>query len=465
MFQDFVYHNRRNKLLNSVSSGLILMPSNEEAAMNYGANTYHYRQDASFRYFFGHKLPGLTGVIDVDNGAHILFGDDRDIADIIWEGTTSSMLEKGAAIGIQDVRPSKQLQSLIDEALAKGREIKILPPYRGKTILWLSELLHVHPGQLQDFVADDVIKACVKIRSVKELCEVEELDKAMDVAYLMHTTAMKMAQPGTMESTIAGTIEGIALSEGGAVSFPIILSKDGQTLHNHHHHNALKKGDLMLVDAGWENPHGYATDHTRTTPVGGVFTQKQKDIYQIVLDANNNAFAATRPGVAYVDCHMVAARTVAAGLKDLGLMKGDVEEAIAAGAHALFFPHGLGHQLGLDVHDMEGYGENYVGYDEVYKRSEQFGKAYLRYGREVFKGLVLTNEPGIYFIPDLIDMWKKEKKHEAFINYSKVEEYRSFGGIRLEDDLIIEEGGARLLGKKRIPITIEDVEAMVASGR
>lgn len=462
MFQNLVYTNRRERLKQLIGSGLLVFPANDEASINYGDNTYHYRQDSTFLYFFGHSQPGLTGVIDVDNNTDILFGDDRAIGDIIWMGPTQSMKDKGDQVGIRDVRPMSGLQTIVDKALTVGQDIKILPPYRGETTLKLAELFNIHPKELKSFIASDLIKSCIDLRSIKEPWEVEELDKAMDVAYLMHTTAMKMAQAGMMESKIAGTLEGIALAEGGHTSFPIILTRDGQTLHNHDHRNQLKPGDLMLVDAGWDSPKGYATDHTRTTPVGGRFTQKQKDIYQLVLDANNNATAAAKPDVPYVDCHMIAARTIATGLKNLGLMKGDIEEAIQAGAHALFFPHGLGHQMGLDVHDMENYDETLVGYDTTYKRSTQFGKAFLRFGRELKEGLVVTNEPGIYFIPELIQMWKKEKKHTAFIDYSNVEKYLDFGGVRLEDDLIIEKNGARNLGAQRIPITIDEVEAMAS---
>jgi Xaa-Pro aminopeptidase len=278
----------------------------------------------------------------------------------------------------------------------------------------------------------------------------------------MHTTAMKMGYPGNFEREIAGAVEGIALSHGGPVSFPVILSMDGQILHNHYHGNELIEGRMIVTDAGAESSMCYASDITRTFPVGGKFSTKQKEIYEIVLSANVQSIATYKPGMTHKEAHLLAAKTIAGGLKALGIMKGDVDEAVAAGAHALFFPHGLGHMLGLDVHDMEGLGENYVGYDEKTVRSDQFGLAYLRLGRELKEGFVVTNEPGCYFIPTLIDIWEKEKKLEAFINYSKVNEYRDFGGVRIEDDVLITKTGHRILGEA-IPKTVADVEEMMRS--
>jgi Xaa-Pro aminopeptidase len=308
-----------------------------------------------------------------------------------------------------------------------------------------------------DKISVELIKAVVSLRNIKDKFEIEEIEKAAAIGHLMHVTSMKMAKPGVLEREIAGAIEGIALAHGAMTSFPVILSQNGETLHNHDHSQYLQKGRLMVTDAGAETMMHYASDFTRTIPVGGKFSQKQKEIYQIVLNANNEATKAIAPGVTYQSVHLLAAKVIATGLKEIGLMQGDVDEAVKAGAHAMFFPHGLGHMLGLDVHDMENLGENYVGYDEEVSRIQQFGTAYLRLGRRLQPGFVLTNEPGIYFIPALIDLWKKENKFNEFINYNKVEEYIGFGGIRLEDNILVTETGCRMIGQ-RIPVTVEEVE-------
>lgn len=457
MFPKEVYWQRRKQLHLHVDGGLLLFPGNEESAMNYRANTYHYRQDSSFLYFFGFNQPGLTGICDLDSGEDFLYGDDLSIEDIVWEGEKQSMKEKGSMIGVGNIRSAASFSEDVKAAIKSGRKVHILPPYRGDGIIKLSEDLGCSVGEVKGFISESFIKAVVKLRSVKDQYEIKEMEKAADVAYIMHTTAMKMAFPGNFERELAGAIEGISLSHGGPVSFPVILSMDGQILHNHNHENELVEGRMVITDAGAETSLGYASDITRTCPVGGKFSSKQKDIYQIVLDANVNAIKNCAPGMLNRDLHLGAARTIAAGLKDLNLLSGNVDDIVEAGAHALFFPHGLGHMLGLDVHDMEGLGEDYVGYNENIKRSDQFGLAYLRLGRALEPGFVITIEPGLYFIPTLIDIWKKEKKHAEFINYSKVEEYLDFGGVRIEDDVLITDEGYRVLGTP-IPKTIEEVE-------
>ena len=464
MVNSKVYTDRRRRLKEKIERGIILVPGNNESPMNYPDNTYHFRQDSTFLYFFGIDYPGLAGVIDIDNDREIIFGDEISIESIIWMGPQLSMADRAAEVGITETLPFAKLSDYIEEAANAGRKIHFTPPYRGDNIMLLSDLTGFHHNEVKSKSSVELIKACVDLRSVKEPWEIEELEKHMKVAYEMHTTAMKMAQPGNTEQQVTGILEGISMSGGGMVSFPIICSVHGETLHNHYHGNTLKKGDLLLVDAGSESPRHYATDHTRTSPVGGEFTQRQKEIYQIVVDANNTSREATKPGVPYRDAHLVAAKVIASGLKELGLMKGDVDEAVAAGAHALFFPHGLGHMLGLDVHDMEDYDQIYVGYDDEIRPSDQFGLAYLRLGRRLQPNFVITNEPGIYFIPALIDKWKSEKHLEQFINYDKIETYKDFGGIRLEDDILVTETGCRILGE-RIPIDIEDVEQMVKSGK
>ncbi|MEZ5071194.1 MAG: aminopeptidase P family protein [Bacteroidales bacterium] len=452
-----VYYQRRQELRKKMNSGILLIPGNEESAMNYRANTYHYRQDSTFLYYFGINKPGFFGVCDVDAGKDILYGDDFDISDVIWMGDQPKVRVLAAGVGVEQSGSLSDLGAMLTDAMKKGRKVQILPPYRGDQILTLANLLGVASGEVDRFVSTDFIRAVVSMRSVKDDFEIAEIEKALEVARLMHTTAMQMGFPGNVEQELVGAMEGIASSHGGPVSFPVILSMDGQTLHNHFHGNELTGGRLVVCDAGAETSLGYASDITRTFPVGGKFTPRQADIYNIVLEANTRTIAASLPGKTYREVHLEAARIIAGGLKDLGIMKGDVEEAVAAGAHALFFPHGLGHMLGLDVHDMEGLGENYVGYTDDIVRSDQFGLAYLRLGRTLEPGFVVTNEPGCYFIPQLIDLWKKEKKHEAFINYAKVEEYRFFGGIRIEDDVLITDKGSRVLGTP-IPKTVEEVE-------
>lgn len=460
MFAKEVYVNRRKKLQSKVKSGLILMLGNNDSPMNYADNVYHFRQDSTFLYFFGIDLQNHAGVIDIDNNKEYLFGDDISLDHIIWMGPQPTMEEKASRIGVDNVKPMADLAKMVREAIKQGRKVHFNPPYRGENIMLLSDMLDVHHSKVKEMASLELTKACVNLRSVKEPCEIEEMERHMAVAYQMHTTAMKMAHDGVTEQAISGALEGVSMSGGGMVSFPIICSKRGETLHNHNHGNTLRNGDLLLVDAGSESPLHYATDHTRTTVVGGQFSQRQKEIYEIVLAANNTSREATRPGVTYKETHLVAARVIASGLKDLGLMKGDVDEAVAQGAHAMFFPHGLGHMLGLDVHDMEDYNDTLVGYMDEMERSSQFGLSALRLGRTLQPNWVVTNEPGIYFIPALIDTWKAEGKCADFINYDKVETYKDFGGIRLEDDILLTEDGCRIMGE-RIPITVDEVEATV----
>ena len=457
MFAKEVYWQRRKMLRNLLGDGIILIPGNEESSMNYRANTYHFRQDSSFLYFFGIDKPGFYGVCDVDNEKDILYGNDFDIDDIIWMGEQPAVSDLAAGVGIESSASINDLGDILKKALKSGRKVHLLPPYRGDHMLALTKLMGVDDEGLTKLVSQELIAAVVKLRSIKDQYEISEIEKAVDVAWIMHTTAMKMAFPGNYERELAGAIEGIALSHGGPVSFPVILSMDGQTLHNHYHGNELHEGRMVVCDAGAETAMCYASDITRTFPVGGKFSTRQSDIYNIVLKANTETIKASIPGRTYREVHLMAARIIAGGLKELGLMKGDLDEAVALGAHALFFPHGLGHMLGLDVHDMEGLGENYVGYNESLKRSEQFGLAYLRLGRELEPGFVVTNEPGCYFIPALIDQWKGEQKHADFINYDQVEKYRGFGGVRIEDDVLITESGSKVLGTP-IPKTVDEVE-------
>ncbi len=460
MFSKEIYTARRKNLIKQLSGGLVLIPGNSDVPFNYPANIYTFRQDSSFLYFFGIKQPDIVGVIDVDSGEDYLFGNDVDIDDIIWMGEQPSLKEFASKNGVKNTFPLSETEKFIEKALKQGRKIHFLPAYRAQTKLLLEKLLGIPAGEINNNVSEELIKAVVKLRSVKEPEEIEDIERTVDVAYEMHTTSMKMAVPGIKEQEIYGRIEGIALAHGGPVSFPVILSVNGQILHNHHHENILKAGQLMVTDAGAESPMHYCSDITRTTPVSGKFSQKQKEVYETVLNANVEVINNSKPGIMYKDMHLLSAKVVAQGLKDIGIMKGDVEDAVANGAHALFYPHGLGHMMGMDVHDMEGLGENYVGYDDTVKRSDQFGLAFLRMARKLEPGFVITVEPGIYFIPALIDIWKKENKFENFINYQKLEEYRDFGGIRIEDDILITDKACRVLGKP-IPKTVKEIEDLM----
>lgn len=460
MFSVETYITRRKKLKEKVSNGIILLLGNADSPMNYADNTFYFRQDSSFLYFFGLDFQNLAGIIDTESGEEIIFGNDVSMEDIIWMGPQELMSAKAERVGVKRTEPFKNLQIAINKAIQAGRKVHFLPPYKGENKLLLQDLLGISVSKLAAYASLELIKSIIDLRSVKEEQELNEIRKACAVGHQMHTTAMKMAKPGVWEQTIAGTIEGIANAGGGMVSFPVILSQHGETLHNHNHSGILENGRLMLVDAGAEVASHYASDFTRTVPVGGKFTQNQREIYDIVLAANNHARELTKPGVTYLSVHLAVSELIASGLKDLGLMKGDTKEAVASGAHALFMPHGLGHMMGLDVHDMEDLGQIYVGYDDRTRPVDQFGTAYLRMGRKLEPGFVVTDEPGIYFIPALIQKWKTEKINTAFIDFNRLENYLDFGGIRLEDDILVTKTGSEILGE-RIPVTPEEIEALM----
>lgn len=462
MFSKQTYIERRNRLKKDVKSGVILMVGNGDSPFNYPANTYSFRQDSTFRYFFGHNLQNLVGVIDVDDGKEYLFGEDVDMEDIIWTGPVPSMRERAEEVGVESSGTISELRQLMDAAVFSGRKIHFVPPYRAENVNFIAELLHVEHPYVKAYVSTELIAACVKQRSIKSEEEIAEIEKAIATAYEMHTTMMRMAAvEGTYEYQIAGAMEGVALSGGGPVSFPIILTTHGEILHGHDHSLQIKKGRMIVSDAGCENPEGYCSDITRSVPVGGKFFSRQKDIYEAVLAAQTLVPSLIAPGVKYSQIHLAAVARLASGLKELGLMKGNVQDAVAQGAMGLFMPHGLGHMMGLDVHDMENYGENYVGYDKKNVRSTQFGLASLRLGRELQEGFVLTNEPGCYFVPELIDRWKAQGKCKDYINYDKVEQYKDFGGIRIEDDLLVTKDGCRLLGRY-IPKTVAEIEQQMS---
>ncbi len=460
MFEKNTYINRRKAMKSKGLKGIGLFLGNNSSPMNYRDNTFHFRQDSTFLYLFGLDFQGLAGIIDFETGEDFLFGDDAEISDIIWMGPQIPLKENADKVGVEYSASYSKFFEFVSDALKKGRKVHFLPPYRGENKILLEKLLGISIQQIQENASLQLIKAVIELRSIKEPIEIAEIEQACATGYQMHVTAMRMAKPGVWEQKIAGTIEGIALAGGGMTSFPIILSQNGETLHNHNHSKILKTGNLMLTDAGAESLLHYASDFTRTVPVGGKFTNKQREIYEIVLAANNHATSLTKPGITYLSVHLAVAEVIASGLKELGLMKGDIKEAVKNGAHALFFPHGLGHMMGLDVHDMEDLGQIHVGYDDETRPSEQFGTAYLRLGKKLQPGFVITNEPGIYFIPALIDKWKNEKINTDFINFDKVNEYRNFGGIRLEDDILVTETGSKIIGE-RVPINPDEIEEIV----
>lgn len=464
MFSKDTYANRRAELKKLVKSGIIVMFGNNISPANCPNNGYHpFRQDSSFLYYFGQNREGLVGVIDIDNDVETLVGDDISIDDIVWYGSVDSMADMAERVGVAHTAPMKVLTTICHDALRAKRKVHFLPPYRADIKIQIFDLLGIHPNQQKESASMDLIKAVIKMRSVKTAEEIEELERAAVIGYKMHTTAMKMCRPGITEQEIAGTIDGIANGLGSMVSFATILSQHGEFLHGAPSMAKLEAGKLMLCDAGAETINNYCSDNTRTTPVSGRFDQRQLEIYSIVEDCHDYALQAAKPGVKYWDVHFGVCRLMTERLKELGLMKGDTDEALAAGAHAMFMVHGLGHMMGMDVHDMENLDQTNVGFDdEVRPNLEQFGTNALRMGRRLQEGFVVTDEPGIYFIPALIDDWKARGHCKEFINYDKLETYKDFGGIRIEDDLLITADGCRFIGKDRIPYHPKDVEAFIA---
>lgn len=458
MFQAEVYIQRRKILCEKISSGLILFWGNDECPMNYPDNTYHFRQHSSFLYYFGIDFPSLAAIIDVDNQRQIIFGDDYTIDDIVWRGTQPTIAERAKRSGIEEVQQTVKLYSFLKEAQASRKEIHFLPPYRHENKIKLLRFLNIRPDQINVNASSDLVKAVISQREIKSDEEIEEIEKAVDLSVDMHVAAMKMAAPGISEAQIAAKVSEIALAQNCNLSFPIIATINGQTLHNHAHHNILSEGDLFLLDAGAESQKHYAGDLSSTFPVSKKFTAIQKVIYQASLYAHESAINAIAPGIPFKEVHFAACRSIVSSMKDLGLMKGDIDEAVAEGAHALFFPCGTGHMMGLDVHDMEDLGEVWVGYDGEPK-SSQFGLKSLRLAKELRPGHVFTIEPGIYFIPELIDLWKSEGKFNDFLNWKEIDKFRNFGGVRNEENFLITEKGYKLLGKTK-PKTINEVEAI-----
>ena len=462
MFATEIYTRRRANLRKTVKSGIILLLGNDESPMNYADNGYHFRQDSTFLYFFGIQHPFLAGILDCDTGDEIIFGNDLTVEDFVWMGPQPTLATQALQVGVTRTGDLASLVVLLEEARAKGRKIHFLPPYRPENKIKLFEWLGIPPNEAKMSASLDLIMGVVNLRNYKSVEEIAEIKKACDISVDMHTLSMRMAKPGVSEAKIAAAVHEVALASGGQIAFPIIATINGQTLHNHYHGNTLKEGDMFLLDAGAETAMGYAGDLSSTTPVSGKFTSRQRDIYNICLDSHDTAISLLKPGIPFREVYFESARVIVRGLKDLGLMKGNVDDALQNGAHALFFPCGLGHMMGLDVHDMEDLGEVYVGYGGEPK-STQFGLKSLRLGRKLEPGFVFTIEPGIYFIPELIDQWKASSHNSEFINYDKVETYRNFGGLRNEEDFLVTETGCELLGKPK-PKRIEDVEAEWAKG-
>ena len=460
MFAKEVYTSRRSVLLSKMreagESGIILFVGNADAPAQYRDNCYKWRQDSTWLYYIGLDEPLMTAILDIDSGEETLYANDVDIDDIIWMGPQPTVASKAALTGITHTAPYAKADEDVKAAKRQGRRIHILAPSRYFNTLRLMEMLGC--ARIDRQVSRPLTEAVISMRLIKEDIEIQAIDDACALGYEMHSVARDSIVPGILEQEIVGKMEAVTLAKGWGVSFPTILTQHGETLHNHLHDKVVEPGKLMVIDAGAESNLHYASDFTRTYPTSGRFTQKQKEIYSIVYECNQLAFSLAKPGVAYRDVHLASARKMLEGLSALGLVKGDLDQMVAEGIAGLFQPHGLGHNMGLDVHDMEDLGENLVGYDKDQKRASQLGLGSLRMARVLRPGHVVTDEPGIYFIPALIEKFKREGLGKDFVNYSALEAYYDFGGIRIEDDVLITPDGARRLGPKRLPASPEEVE-------
>ena len=459
IFDRDVYIQRRQQLRSKLTNGLVLLLGNEDSSMNYKDNCYPFRQDSTFLYYIGIDQPGLAVLFDLDENKEILFGENASIDDIIWTGPQPLVQELAEAVGIAASDNGAKLANLLAAARKAQRPIHILPPYRPENKIKLAAWLDCPIAQLEQFVSEPLIRSVISQREIKEDREIQEMDKACSISANMHLAAIQHARPGMKEYELAAQVEAIALANNGRLSYSTILTINGQTLHNHYHGNTIQEGDMVLVDAGAETTGHYAGDLTRTFPVGQQFTTRQHELYNVVLNSLEHAVSLLRPGIQYKEVHTQACIKLAEGLTAVGLMKGDAHEAVAAGAHTMFFQCGLGHMIGLDVHDMEDLGEPLVGYDDQLKKSKEFGWKSLRLGKALKTGFTLTVEPGIYIIPELIDRWKAEQKHTSFINYELLNDYRTFGGIRIEDNFVITDTGSKKLGKS-LPKKPEEIEAL-----
>ncbi len=467
MFAPAVYRARRAALVARLradgATGLVLLPGNVDSPMNYHDNAYDFRQDSSFLYYVGLALPGLAVIIDLDAGpdSATLHGDDVSIDDIVWTGPLPSIAERAALAGLARHAGAQRVGADVAAARAAGRTVHVLPPYRGETRLQLAAWLGLTAAAVAEHVSPALVRAVIDQRAVKAAEEIAEIEDALHVTHDLHVLAMRRARPGVVEQEVVGAMEGLALARGRRLAYPSIFTSRGEILHNHDHSVRLKGGELIVNDTGANSPTGYASDITRTLCVGGRFTGLQADLYDLVLAAQTAAIAAVKPGVPYKDIHELACRTMVAGLVDLGFMTGDPQAAVDAGAHAIFFQCGTGHMMGLDVHDMEGLGEAGVGYGEGYERSPLFGHKSLRLARPLREGFVVTIEPGIYINRWLSERWQAEGRHRQFIDYAMFEKHQDFGGIRIEDDILVTADGGRELGPY-IPRERRAVEALCA---
>jgi len=457
MFDRTVYRARREALRRGIGSGVALFLGNDESPMNYADNPFRFRQDSSFLYYFGLDNAGLSATIDLDEGTETLYGLEPTVEDFVWTGPLPSLKDRAARAGVDRVMAPDRLKEDLGRIRQAGRTVHFLPPYRPENKLKLLAWLGVDPERAAAGASVPFIRAVVEQRSVKSPEEVDEIEKAVDISVEMHLTALRMARPGVTEAKIAAAVHQVARAAGGDLSFPIIATVHGEVLHQHAQTETLKSGGMFLLDAGAESAMHYAGDLSTTMPVDARFTERQRDVYRIALAAHETAKEALKPGVPHLDVHLAACRTIAGGLKDLGLMKGDLDDAVRRGAHALFFPCGEGHLMGLDVHDMEDLGEIYVGY-EGRPKNTQFGLKSLRLARPLRPGFVVTVEPGIYFIPQLIDQWRAGNLFPEYLNYDRIEAYKGFGGLRNEENVLITAYGHRVLGRKK-PLTVEEVES------
>lgn len=458
MFDKKVYIERREKLKDILKGGVVIFPGNQESPRNYRGNDYHFEQDSTFLYYFGMNIPNLIGVIDIDNNKEYIFGTDFTLDDIVWMGEQKLLKSFAEDVGVKNFVEMSEFNSFVNQLLEEKRELLFLPQYRAETIMQISEAFKLNPFEFKNYISEKLIKAVVEQRNIKSDLEIEEIEKAVNITREMHLEAMRVAKPGMKEYEVVAALEAVAAKYNSSTSFHTIFTRNGQTLHNHYHGNTLQEGDIVVLDAGARNENGYCGDMTTSFPVSNRFSDRQRDIYSLLIKMFEKAEELIKPEITYKEVHLEVCKVLTEGMKKRGLMKGDTNEAVKVGAHAIFFPHGLGHMLGLDVHDMEALGENYVGYDE-FARDMQFGLKSLRLARKLKPGYVFTIEPGIYFIPELVKRWKEAEKFTEYLNYNEIEKYLDFGGMRYEGDFLITETGARRLGEK-MPKYFTEIEEL-----
>lgn len=462
LFDKEVYIQRRKELAAKIGNGVIWIMGNNESAMNYKDNTYPYRQNSNFLYYFGINQSDLNAVIDADTGEAILFGHELTMDDIIWMGEVEKLSSLAEKVGVTNLQSPEKLQSYIQEYISGGRNIHYLPPYRLEHFEIIKNILNIDFNAQKENASIELIKAVIAQRSIKTAIEIAEMEKSVNITKAMHLNAMQSTNPNLHEYEVVSEIVKTCKENNGYPAYGIIFSVRGEVLHNHHHYNLMNDGQLVLNDSGAENDMCYAGDITRTFPVNGKFTQQQKDIYSIVLEMEKESIKLVKPGITYRDIHLNANKILLQRFTELGFLKGNVEDMLTQGVAGLFMPHGLGHMIGLDVHDMEDLGENYVGYEEGQERATYLGLKSLRLARTLQPGFTLTVEPGIYFIPQLIEKYKSENKFVDFVNYEKLIPYYNFGGIRVEDNVLVTSEGYKVLGDY-IPKEIEEIETLMSN--